>query len=211
MLIKCNIEIVVGVRGSGKTHFINRLLQNTLSNKERILVIYSDDGNEKVGNYFQYNNKNLEVFIGDFRDTDNLISIIRRLSPHRVIIEANPGKDFIDLLSLLRSSSFEKHCKVTKYYALIDGENYDFNSFQIKEQMLPYAKSIKYLIINNADKICQLELEKLWLSFQMKNRAMNYILVNALEDVSEKLMLEKCFKKPITQKSKGFIKNYVTV
>jgi len=64
MRIKADVEIVTGFLGSGKTSFINTLIDNTLVDGEKILVILCERGEQDIIR------SNSQIIIKDFNPQD---------------------------------------------------------------------------------------------------------------------------------------------
>jgi len=57
MRMKCDVEVITGFIGSGKTSFLNGLLENTLVNEEKVLILLMENGETNIEEKFLKNNK----------------------------------------------------------------------------------------------------------------------------------------------------------
>lgn len=151
MKIKTEIEIVTGFLGSGKTFFIDNLLQSTLVSGEIVLLIQCESG-EKIINPSKYiRNK---VIVKEY-DTSKAISsdylkqMINFYNPHRVIIEHNGMRMLGETLSVFNEKELEKQCMEPVIYHISDALTFDMFINNMKDLIEPFIYHSNLIVLNN--------------------------------------------------------------
>lgn len=176
MNIKIHIEIVTGFLGSGKTSFINYLLENTLVPGEKVLVIQQENGNSAINTN---SNSKARIITKQYDLSKNLTStylkqIIYFYNPHRIIIEYNGMKILGEILNILEDKNLEGLCTEPAIYNIIDGITFEVFFNNMKELLLPCINHSNLIILNNC----------IFLEGRQKNR-----IVSELESLNKKAFI----------------------
>jgi G3E family GTPase len=151
MNIKTHIEIVTGFLGSGKTTFINSLLENTLVPGEKVIVVQQENGNSSIN---VKSDSKAKVITKQYDLSKKLTSaylkqMICFYNPHRIIIEYNGMKMLGEILNVLEDKSLEELCTVPAIYNIIDGITFEVFFNNMKELLLPCINHSNLIVVNN--------------------------------------------------------------
>lgn len=160
--MKVGVEVVTGFLGAGKSAFINSLINKTIADKERIVVVTCESGNTKI-NEFNENGQSVKniSFMGESVEFNNEIyKIVKKYKPHRIIIEYN-GTDTLEYLyKCVFDNETGRLIKLSTMYFICDGRNIEFYVMNMREILLPFIQNSDVIIINNCNAVKSEELEK---------------------------------------------------
>lgn len=175
------IEIIVGLNGSGKTKFLNSYLEITNVKNERILIIESEYGNTKIRQDFKNVLIKTKVLNSVYEINENkLIYLINVHRPHRIIIETDYlGLSYIN--KLIESNELKNILMVTSRINIINSRFLDkiskyklctlnnniiiINNYDNLELMHSYLSEIKYNNVNSF-LFCVKSFEEIYLKFK---------------------------------------------
>lgn len=175
------IEIIVGLNGSGKTKFLNSYLEITNVKNERILIIESEYGNTKIRQDFKNVLIKTKVLNSVYEINENkLIYLINVHRPHRIIIETDYlGLSYIN--KLIESNELKNILMVTSRINIINSKFLDkiskyklctlnnniiiINNYDNLELMHSYLSEIKYNNVNSF-LFCVKSFEEIYLKFK---------------------------------------------
>jgi len=88
MAMKSDVEVITGFIGSGKTSFLNALIEGTLHKDERIVIIFLESGATELDERLMKHNqiKKIGYFIDNEFTENELKKILRIYNPHKVFI-----------------------------------------------------------------------------------------------------------------------------
>lgn len=212
MVFKTNIEIVTGFLGSGKTTFINALLENTLIEKEKVLIIQCEQGE-----------KNIEVTIKEGCDvvvkkyealkvlkSEYLRYAINLYSPHRIIIEHNGTRNINELLDLFDKSELSKLCKLLSIYNIIDAITYELFVNNMGSLILDSISNSNLIVLNNTKSISEEKLNSILKQLEKFNMDAFIIPVSNLKDISTTLNKKNILYKGFLKKVSLYLKNQLS-
>ena len=108
------VEIVIGFLGSGKTSFINSMLQGEELQNEIIVVIQDEFGNCEINSDLN-NEKQQSQIIVIKNDEDKEINgdyikkIISEYIPSRIFIEVNGMKNSTNIINIFNEKEYKKN------------------------------------------------------------------------------------------------------
>ncbi|MFW2488993.1 GTP-binding protein [Clostridium chromiireducens] len=147
--MKINIEIVTGFLSSGKTTFINSLLNESQVEGEKVLIFQLEQGKMRIS---EFNNSIKVQAVNDVRDlNEEMIYSIDEYNPNRIIIEYNGTSDLKELIDILNQKIYRECCKITTIFFVADGKNLRQYIDNIGSFMIPFIQSANMVIINNID------------------------------------------------------------
>ena len=160
--MKVGLEVVTGFLGAGKSAFINSLINKTIADKERIVVVTCESGNTQI-NEFNENEQSVKhiSFMGESVELNNEIyKIVKKYKPHRIIIEYN-GTDTLEYLyKCVFDNETGRLIKLSTMYFICDGRNIEFYVMNMGEILLPFIQNSDVIVINNCNIEKKLEVEK---------------------------------------------------
>lgn len=151
MNIKTHIEIVTGFLGSGKTCFINSLLENTLVPGEKVIVVQQESGNSNLN---VKDNSKAKIIAKQYDISKKLTpaylkQMIYFYKPHRIIIEYNGMKMLGEILNVLEDRSLQGLCSEPAVYNIIDGITFEVFFSNMRELLLPCINHSNLIVVNN--------------------------------------------------------------
>ena len=125
--MKAQIDLVTGFLGSGKTTFINALLQDQAAGKERIVVIQREYGEQEIAREL---GEDMVIFIekmekGSTLDAGFLGEILKKYTPDRIIIEQNGMAKAGELLEELDNREISIRCRINNIVTTINAATFD--------------------------------------------------------------------------------------
>ncbi|GAB6169362.1 hypothetical protein JCM1393_18220 [Clostridium carnis] len=207
--MKTDIEIVTGFLGSGKTHFINFLVNHTLLDNEKIIIIQCEKGN-KVLNDTIINNPKVQIYYcPDSHGLNDLFikNILSICEVHRIIIEFNGTSSLNDLLNLLSKKKLKKRCKVTTVFYLADSRTFNIYLNNMINLLLPSIQFSNLILINNTKYISKKELKTIKLKLDSLNPYAFLVDVHELYLMGYIIKKMNILDNGIQKKLRIFIKN----
>lgn len=203
MGIKADIEIVTGFIWSGKTSFINALIQDNLVDNEKVIIIQCESGDTSIEQRLE-NDKRITIKSCDFENplTEEFIkNILDMYCPHRIIIEFNGTWFLNELLDILQSKSLNKLCKLTTMYHITDVVTFELYLSNMESMLLPTIKLSNLILLNNTNAINKDELKDINLKIKRLNPHAHII---EAKNTGE-------FKKAIEDKKELKLKNKIVI
>lgn len=201
MKSKTDIEIVTGFIGSGKTTFINFLIDETWISEERVLIIQWEQGNSLLNDKVKINGAiKTKVYSQDESITDQQLKyLINLYEPHRIIIEYNGTSDINALLEALESKSLRSLCQVTTIFHLADAVTFELFYDNMAPILMPTLSMSNLVIINNSEAITKETEARIRKRIKGTN-SKGYIIpiqniTTMKKEVAEANLLEKGFAK----------------
>lgn len=207
--MKSHIEIVTGFLGSGKTSFINFLVNSTLVSNEKIIVIHCEKGEKSLDNNIE---TNPQVIINFYPPTQALTEeYIKHLlylhKPHRIIIEANGTSPLDKLLNILGKKSLRKFCKITTIYYITDAKTFNVYFNNMLNIFLPSIQFSNLILINNTEQIDKKELDSIKSKLDLLNPYAYLIEINKINLMSSIIGKMNILDNGLQKKLRIFIKN----
>lgn len=158
-MIKVDIEIVTGFIGSGKTKFINSLIQNTFVPKEKIIIIQYECGETDIAEKIKCNSsiKIVKVNPSESLNFKSLEYMIELHKPHRVIIEFNGTRRVEDFITSIQNSKIKKN--INTVYHLTDAVTFESYISNMGNLLIGGISNSDLIVINNCEKVDNKSLE----------------------------------------------------
>lgn len=169
MRMKADMEIVTGFIGAGKTSFINALIQDTLINNEKVVIIQCEAGQVQIEENLQKDKRiTIKSCTHEKLFTIGYIKYILDLHrPHRLIIEFNGTWIINSLLASLQNNDLKNRCKLTTVFHITDVTTFDLYLNNMGIMLLPSIKLSNLILLNNTDAINKQKLEEI--RYKIKN------------------------------------------
>ena len=143
--MKILLNIISGMLGAGKTHYINEMIKKLT--KEKIVIIQLESGKEAINKNF----KNIKIIKLDVEQfTENEIKKICMLyKPDRLIVECNIMKRYDDQIKVLYKKEFVNIFKYEKKITLIDTLTFDMYFKNMATLIYPCIENADIIKLNN--------------------------------------------------------------
>lgn len=146
--MKVKLDVVTGFLGSGKSVFINNIINETITKDEKVVVIQLENGLTKIRKDFI--NVNTYIYDDEIYKLDSFINnIIEESNCKRIIIEYNGTESFEELNNILSNSTLRKKCKVNDIYFISDANVIKSYILNMGELIIPALESSNLVLINN--------------------------------------------------------------
>lgn len=157
--MKKSLNIINGIIGSGKTKFINNIINTSYRKDERVLVLQFEKGKSKIiklQNVVDVIDLNKEKF-----NLQDLIQFVNNEDIDRVIIELNAMKDFAEIISLLKSKECREVFKLDNTITLIDYKTFKMFYSNMGLYLEPLIRESETLIFTNKEEAKNGEVKKI--------------------------------------------------
>lgn len=159
-MFKVKVEIITGFLSSGKTTFINSLINKTLIKNEKIVILLCEQGSIsvdiKLGKKENINVKYIKV--NEEITEEMLFDIYKYEKPDRLIIEFNGTKDLKELATVINNRIIRKIYRVNTIYNLIDCSTFNIFLSNMGSILISPIKYSNIVILNNRDKVNDKEI-----------------------------------------------------
>jgi G3E family GTPase len=213
-MIKINVEIVTGFIGSGKTKFINSLIENSFVQGERVVIVQYEYGESELSEEIIKNTsiKVIKLQPSEFLNVKKLNYIIGIYSPHRVIIEFNSTRRLEDFIVLFQNSKYNKRLKISTIYHLSDAITFQSYIENMEAFIVGSISNSDLIIINNFYSVA--EESKQWINNKIEelNQEAYILRLPDFTQLNKALKKEDIVSGGLMKKCSIFIKNlYIRV
>lgn len=114
MSVKTQIDIITGFLGSGKTQFINRLIQTKAIGSEHTVILQCELGQTEIEAI-----ENMQIMQNvkmSHPNTASLLELLKEYTPERLIIESNGINPTAALVDILGSKELRKVSKIHRIF-----------------------------------------------------------------------------------------------
>lgn len=209
-MFKAKIEIVTGFLSSGKTTFINCLIDKTLIKDEKIVVLLCEQGNKRI-NITLEEKENINVKyikINEEITEELLFDIYKYERPHRLIIEFNGTKDLNELSTVINNRIIKKIYRVNTIYNLIDCITFNMFLSSMGSILISPIKYSNIVILNNMERVEYTEINIIKSNI-LKINSTCYIVEASITRNLEKVVKESnLFYIDIVDRLKYKLENY---
>ena len=148
------VEIVIGFLGSGKTSFINSMLQGEELQNEIIVVIQDEFGNCEIESDLNNQKQQSQIIvIKNHEDKeingDYIKKIIKEYIPSRIFIEVNGMKNSTNIINIFNEKSIKKICKIDDIISIIDVIKFPMYFRNMKSIVSTHIFNSETIILNN--------------------------------------------------------------
>jgi len=158
--MKVEIEIVTGFLGSGKTKFINFIIEGGELAEETIVVIQDEFGESDINTV---ENKVIVVNnnLNDNIELSFILDIISKYSPDRIFIECNGMKSVNNIIDMFYEKLVRKTVSIDDIITLVDGKTFSMYLKNMGSYITDDIVNSKTVIINNSEDIKKDKLNKI--------------------------------------------------
>jgi len=195
------VEIVIGFLGSGKTSFINSMLQGEEIQNEIIVVIQDEFGNCEIDSDLNNEKQQREIRVikndGDKEiNADYIKKIIKEYIPDRIFIEVNGMKNSNNIINIFNEKSIKKICKIDDIISIIDVIKFPMYFRNMKSIVSTYIFNSETIILNNVHALKKKEFSRVQKEIKNINETANILkhvtIINKREPKEEEYVeLEK--------------------
>jgi uncharacterized membrane protein YraQ (UPF0718 family)/Ni2+-binding GTPase involved in maturation of urease and hydrogenase len=182
------VEIVIGFLGSGKTSFINSMLQDEELQSETIVVIQDEFGKCEIDS--DLNNEKQQRKIAVIRNdgdkeinADYIKKIISEYIPSRIFIEINGMKDSTNIINIFDDKSIKKICKIDDVISIIDVIKFSIYFRNMKSIISTHIFNSETIILNNVHTLKRKEFSRVQNEIKNINETAN--LLKHVSGISE--------------------------
>lgn len=172
--MKVEIEIVTGFLGSGKTKFINYMIESGELEDEIIVVIQDEFGESQIDaveNKVIVVNNNLDENI----ELKFIKEIITKYSPDRIFIECNGMKSVNNIIGIFYEKKGRKIVSIDDVVTLIDGKTFSMYLRNMGSYITDDISNSKTVIINNSEDIIKDDLNRIIDDIENINESINIL------------------------------------
>ena len=174
------VEIVIGFLSSGKTSFINFMLQGEELRNEIIVVIQDEFGQCEID--FDLNNQKQQSSIivikndyGNEIDADYIKKIISKYIPNRIFIEVNGMKNSTNIINIFNEKSVKKICKIDDIISIIDVIKFPMYLRNMKNIVNTHIFNSDTIILTNINELEKKEFSRIQKQIKNINETANML------------------------------------
>jgi uncharacterized membrane protein YraQ (UPF0718 family)/Ni2+-binding GTPase involved in maturation of urease and hydrogenase len=161
--MKIKVEIITGFLGSGKTSFINSMLQREEVQDEIIVVIQEEFGEGQIK--ADLNNKKQIVVIESHKDKEinreYIKEIISKYTPNRIFIETNGMKDSSNIIATFNDKGIKKVCKIINIINVIDAISFSMYLKNMGNIISTHIFNSETIVLNNTNQLEEKEFSRI--------------------------------------------------
>lgn len=153
--MKTKVEIVTGFLSSGKTTFINSMLQRKKFRNEIIVVIQDEFGNCEIKDNLD-NQKQVIIIKTDKNkaiNEDFIKESIDTYAPDRIFIEINGMKDSTDIINIFNKKELKKICKIANITNLVDAMSFNIYFRNMRNIFTTHIFNSETIILSNRNQL----------------------------------------------------------
>ncbi|MDK2829421.1 MAG: uncharacterized protein PWP67_2241 [Clostridium butyricum] len=194
--MKIKIEIILGLLESGKTNFINYMLESDEIYDETIVVIQDEFGQTDLNyNNDKLSKKNVKLIeiehdIDDDINENYIKDIIIEYSPERIFIETNGMKNSSYILKVLNNNVLKKLCIVDDIVSIIDAETFNLYYRNMQDLLFSQIFNSEKIILNNLNKFTKNEITNIISQIKKINETASIMEYSEFEDSPDYSYLE---------------------
>ncbi|MGG5460053.1 GTP-binding protein [Clostridium sp. B9] len=159
MVRKCSVDLVTGFLSSGKTSFINHILDDY--SKDEVLLIQCENGKEEINKGKYRGNISIKTFqSNNDLNEDDLIRALKFYAPKRVIIECNGVSETKELIDKIRNSKLNEYLKLGLIVNLLDITTFNMFLKNIPSMIIPNISLSNLIVLNKSNEISKESLKE---------------------------------------------------
>ena len=194
--MKIKIELILGLLESGKTNFINSMLESDEFYNETIVVIQDEFGQTNI-NYpnDKISKKNINLITIE-HNTDDVINenyikdIIIKYCPERIFIETNGMKNSSYILKVFNNNVLKKLCIIDDIVSIIDAETFNLYYRNMQDLLVSQIFNSEKIILNNLNKFNKNEITNIISQIKNINETASIMEYSEFEDSPDYSYLE---------------------
>ncbi|MFZ5989931.1 MAG: permease [Bacillota bacterium] len=185
--MKTQIDIITGFLGSGKTTYINGTIENTKPPRERTVIIQCEIGEEEIDSEIL----NSEYIYIERLDRDKALDvlfieeIIKKYSPHRMIIEYNGTARVEDLLDVLDQHPVRKLCVINRIVHTIDVSTFEVFMKNMGSILIEQISNSDLVVLNKSRGFTREKLKSIEKTIKALNKTAEVVRAVIMDDSDE--------------------------
>ncbi len=186
--MKIKIEIILGLLESGKTNFINSMLESDEIYNETIVVIQDELGQTDI-NYpnDKISKKNINLITIEHNTDDDINEnyikdIIIKYCPERIFIETNGMKNSSYILKVFNNDVIKKLCIVDDIVSIVDAETFNLYYRNMQDLLFSQIFNSEKIILNNLNKFTKNEITNIISQIKNINETASIMEYSEFED-----------------------------
>lgn len=194
--MKIKIEIILGLLESGKTNFINSMLESDEIYNETIVVIQDELGQTDI-NYpnDKISKKNINLITIEHNTDDDINEnyikdIIIKYCPERIFIETNGMKNSSYILKVFNNYVIKKLCIVDDIVSIVDAETFNLYYRNMQDLLFSQIFNSEKIILNNLNKFTKNEITNIISQIKNINETASIMEYSEFEDSPDYSYLE---------------------
>lgn len=194
--MKIKIEIILGLLESGKTNFINSMLESDEIYNETIVVIQDELGQTDI-NYpnDKISKKNINLITIEHNTDDDINEnyikdIIIKYCPERIFIETNGMKNSSYILKVFNNDVIKKLCIVDDIVSIVDAETFNLYYRNMQDLLFSQIFNSEKIILNNLNKFTKNEITNIISQIKNINETASIMEYSEFEDSPDYSYLE---------------------
>lgn len=194
--MKIKIELILGLLESGKTNFINSMLESDEFYNETIVVIQDEFGQTNI-NYpnDKISKKNINLITIEHNTDDDINEnyikdIIIKYCPERIFIETNGMKNSSYILKVFNNNVLKKLCIIDDIVSIIDAETFNLYYRNIQDLLVSQIFNSEKIILNNLNKFNKNEITNIISQIKNINETASIMEYSEFEDSPDYSYLE---------------------
>lgn len=209
-MFKVKVEIITGFLSSGKTTFINSLINKTLIKNEKIVILLCEQGSTSIDiTLEEKENINVKyIMINEEITEEKLFDIYKYEKPDRLIIEFNGTKDLKELATVINNRIIKKIYRVNTIYNLIDCTTFNIFLSNMGSLLISPIKYSNIVILNNRDKVNDKEINIIKSKILKINSTCYMVEVDNINAIKKVVKESNLFYIDILDKLKLKLENY---
>lgn len=194
--MKIKIELILGLLESGKTNFINSMLESDEFYNETIVVIQDEFGQTNI-NYpnDKISKKNINLITIEHNTDDDINEnyikdIIIKYCPERIFIETNGMKNSSYILKVFNNNVLKKLCIIDDIVSIIDAETFNLYYRNMQDLLVSHIFNSEKIILNNLNKFNKNEITNIISQIKNINETASIMEYSEFEDSPDYSYLE---------------------
>ncbi len=194
--MKIKIELILGLLESGKTNFINSMLESDEFYNETIVVIQDEFGQTNI-NYpnDKISKKNINLITIEHNTDDDINEnyikdIIIKYCPERIFIETNGMKNSSYILKVFNNNVLKKLCIIDDIVSIIDAETFNLYYRNMQDLLVSQIFNSEKIILNNLNKFNKNEITNIISQIKNINETASIMEYSEFEDSPDYSYLE---------------------
>ena len=194
--MKIKIELILGLLESGKTNFINSMLESDEFYNETIVVIQDEFGQTDI-NYpnDKISKKNINLITIEHNTDDDINEnyikdIIIKYCPERIFIETNGMKNSSYILKVFNNNVLKKLCIIDDIVSIIDAETFNLYYRNMQDLLVSQIFNSEKIILNNLNKFNKNEITNIISQIKNINETASIMEYSEFEDSPDYSYLE---------------------
>ena len=178
--MQVKVDIITGSLGSGKTTFINHMLENGELLKEKIVILECEFGNITIDTQ---NFADVDCTVIQIKEDESLTEpflqeLINVHSPSRIIIETNGLSKSETIIKLFNEPDIKEKCTIDMIVDLIDTSTYDEAIKNIDGVLSEQIENSELILLNNTSGFSKVKIKMIQKSISKINNSAEIQIIN---------------------------------